>query len=146
MRYKLLHTVRIPKQPLTFAQHLQALNPRLTTRSTQLTLFTKPPPGHRRFHTSPAHHQDPSASSASRPSHRSTPSPHTSFYRTYGRALFKALTLAFFTYQVVYWAWLVLETEEIKAEKSREMETLEDEVRLLDERRKRSLPAEGGKG
>jgi hypothetical protein len=40
----------------------------------------------------------------------------------------------------------VLETEEIKAEKSREMEKLEGEVRLLDERRKRSLAAEGSKG
>src|SRR6266516_5501855 len=98
MRYKLLHTVRIPKLPLTFARHLQTLNPRLATRSTQLTQFTKPAPNHGRFHTSPVHHQNPSASSANPPSRRSTPSPHTSFYRTHGRALFKALTLAFFTY------------------------------------------------
>ena len=59
-----------------------------------------------------------------------------SFYRTHGRALFKALTLAFFTYQVLYWAWLSLETEEAKDSKNREIRALEGEVRLLDEGRK----------
>lgn len=64
------------------------------------------------------------------------------FYRTYGRALFKALTLAFFSYQVVYWAWLTLETEEIKDQKNREIKSLEQEVRLLDEGRKGHRPGE----
>lgn len=57
-------------------------------------------------------------------------------YRSHGRALFKALTLAFFSYQVVYWGWLILETEELKDHKDREIKALENEVRLLDEQRK----------
>lgn len=60
----------------------------------------------------------------------------TNFYRTHGRALFKALTLAFFSYQIIYWAWLTLETEEIKDQKNREIAALEDQVRLLDEARR----------
>jgi hypothetical protein len=43
-------------------------------------------------------------------------------------------------HQVCYWAWLVLETEEIKDQKSREIESLEGEVRLLDEGKKSHLP------
>ncbi|KEF51393.1 uncharacterized protein A1O9_12542, partial [Exophiala aquamarina CBS 119918] len=57
-------------------------------------------------------------------------------YRSHGRALFKALTLAFFSYQVIYWAWLILETEELKDHKDREIKALENEVRLLDDQRK----------
>ena len=63
-----------------------------------------------------------------------------SIYQTHGRAIFKAITLAFFSYQVVYWAWLILETEEIKDQKNREIKSLEQEVRLLDEGRKAHRP------
>jgi len=68
------------------------------------------------------------------------PSPSSNFYRTHGRALFKALTLAFFSYQVVYWAWLTLETEELRDQKNREIKALEAEVRLLDESRTAQRP------
>lgn len=146
MRYTLFHALRIPRTSFTPIHHLPALNSRPTPRSTQLTQFTKQPPNYRCFHTSPIQHQSPPASSTHPPSRRSTPNPHTNFYRTHGRALLKALTLAFFTYQVVYWAWLVLETEEIKADKSREIEKLESEVRLLDEERKGGRTAEGDTG
>jgi hypothetical protein len=44
--------------------------------------------------------------------------------------------LAFFTYQVLYWGWLTLETEEIKDRVRREIRGLEGEVRLLDEGRR----------
>lgn len=50
--------------------------------------------------------------------------------------------MAFLTYQIVYWTWLTLETEEIKDQKSREIKGLEGEVKLLDEGRKGRL-AEG---
>jgi len=72
------------------------------------------------------------------------PDVRPSVYKTHGRALFKALTLAFFSYQVVYWAWLTVETEEVKDEKNREISSLESEVRLLDEGRKSHRPAESG--
>ncbi|EXJ79079.1 hypothetical protein A1O3_08580, partial [Capronia epimyces CBS 606.96] len=64
------------------------------------------------------------------------PEKPVNFYQTHGRAVFKALTLAFLSYQIVYWTWLTLETEEIKDQKNREIETLEREVRLLDESRR----------
>jgi len=72
----------------------------------------------------------------------SDPDARPSIYRTHGRALLKALTLAFLTYQVVYWTWLTLETEEIKDSKNREIRSLENEVRLLDEGRKSHRPSE----
>ncbi|KAL2392125.1 hypothetical protein ABEF95_003213 [Exophiala dermatitidis] len=64
------------------------------------------------------------------------PEKPVNFYRSHGRALAKALTLAFLSYQIVYWAWLYLETEEIKHEKNQEIKALEREVRLLDENRR----------
>jgi len=63
------------------------------------------------------------------------------FYKTHGRAFFKAITLAFLTYQIVYWAWLTLETEETMDQKKREIKSLESEVRLLDDSRKSHRPA-----
>lgn len=62
------------------------------------------------------------------------------FYKTHGRAFFKAITLSFLTYQIAYWAWLTLETEEIKDQKNREIKSLEREVRLLDDSRKGHRP------
>ncbi len=65
-----------------------------------------------------------------------TQSRHYGFYTTHGRALLKAFTLAFFTYQIMYYAWMTLETEETKDQKTREIKSLEGEVRLLDEGRR----------
>ena len=59
----------------------------------------------------------------------------TNFYRSHGRALFKSLTLAFLSYQIFYWAWITLETETMKDEKTRSIKGLEGEVRLLSEGR-----------
>lgn len=68
------------------------------------------------------------------------------FYRTHGRALFKALTLAFLAYQVCYWGWLTLETEEIKRGVESEMANLEGEVRRLQEGREGRRILEEGEG
>ncbi len=65
-----------------------------------------------------------------------TPRPQNySFYRTHGRAFFKSFTLAFLTYQILYWSWLTIEAEEIRDTKDAEIKSLENEVRLLDEGR-----------
>jgi hypothetical protein len=125
MRFTATAALRIPQAP----RRVTILNPHLPPRTKQ-QISTSLSTTYRTFHNSPTHHQAPSPSSNSQP-----PNPHTNFYKTHGRALFKALTLAFFTYQVCYWAWLVLETEEIKDQKRREIKSLEGEVRLLDERR-----------
>ncbi|KAK5460854.1 hypothetical protein LTS15_002917 [Exophiala xenobiotica] len=79
------------------------------------------------------------------PSSSDAPAPEkpVNFYKTHGRAFFKAITLAFLTYQIAYWAWLTLETEEIKDQKNREIKSLEREVRLLEENRKGHRPSTG---
>jgi hypothetical protein len=87
----------------------------------------------RPFHTSRALRQSPAG-------HEIEDRP-VNFYRSHGRALFKALTLAFFSYQIVYWSWLTLETEELKAHRDQEIKSLETQVRLLDESRKGQPPS-----
>ena len=135
MRYTVSRALCLLKSPLAPSRAVTVLNTRLTSPSSQKTTSPKSTT-HSAFHSSSIHHQGPSS-----PSPNSRPrNPHTDFYRTHGRALFKALTLAFFTYQVCYWVWLVLETEEIKDQKSREIKSLEGEVRLLDEGRRSHLP------
>ncbi|KAI9792109.1 MAG: hypothetical protein M1816_003091 [Peltula sp. TS41687] len=44
-------------------------------------------------------------------------SPHVGFYKDFGRPIAKVFFGATFTYQVLYYVWVKLETEEIKAEK-----------------------------
>ena len=39
------------------------------------------------------------------------------FYKTFTRPVAKCLLLAMFTYQLAYYAWVKLETDEIKHEK-----------------------------
>jgi hypothetical protein len=130
MRFTVPAALRTPQAP----RRVTILNPRLPLQIRQ-SISAGMPTTRRTFHTSPTHHQAPPPFPTPQP-----PNPHTNFYKTHGRALFKALTLAFFTYQVCYWAWLVLETEEIKDQKSREIKSLEEEVRLLDEGRRSHLP------
>ena len=39
------------------------------------------------------------------------------FYRTFTRPIAKTLLIAVFVYQVAYWSWVKLETDEIRAER-----------------------------
>ena len=57
--------------------------------------------------------------------------PHRDFYRTFGRPIAKNFLIAVFTYQVLYWSWLKLESLEIKDEKQDEIRTLEGELKSL---------------
>lgn len=66
-------------------------------------------------------------------------SPHASFYAQFTRPLLKVLTLSFLTYQIVYWAWIKLENEGLKHEKSLEVKGLEDEVRAVAAGKRRRL-------
>ncbi|KIX00271.1 uncharacterized protein Z518_10410 [Rhinocladiella mackenziei CBS 650.93] len=110
-----ISTLLRPTQPLTYT---------VPFRSTSRSLNTTPPL-----------RQPKSASNTS-------PEQPVNFYKVYGRALFKSLTLAFLSYQIAYWTWLTLETEDIKDQKNREIKSLEREVRLLDESRKAHRPGE----
>lgn len=42
--------------------------------------------------------------------------PQRDFYKTFTRPVAKVLLTAVFTYQLVYWTWMKLETDEIRAE------------------------------
>lgn len=91
---------------------------RFPAPSTRLIRFPGAPP--QRFSTSRRHLQE-----ATRPS----------FYRTHGRAFFKAFTLSFLTYQIIYWYWLTISAEEQMDEKKGQIEGLRGELRLLEEGR-----------
>jgi len=39
------------------------------------------------------------------------------FYRTFTRPIAKTLLIAVFIYQLAYWSWVKLETDEIRAER-----------------------------
>lgn len=44
------------------------------------------------------------------------PSAHAAFYKTFGRPIAKVALGAIFTYQVVYYAWVRLEHNEVKVD------------------------------
>ncbi|KAF2876103.1 hypothetical protein BDV95DRAFT_590287 [Massariosphaeria phaeospora] len=52
-----------------------------------------------------------------------------SFYKSFGSPVLKSFLGALFTYQVIYWAWLKLETLEAKAEKEAEIHSLKSELK-----------------
>ncbi|CAM1508480.1 Fc.00g053280.m01.CDS01 [Cosmosporella sp. VM-42] len=56
------------------------------------------------------------------------PSVTAQFYKQFTRPMAKALLLAVFTYQLTYWSWVKLETDEIRAERDTEIATLEAKV------------------
>ncbi|KAH7409058.1 hypothetical protein BKA64DRAFT_704849 [Cadophora sp. MPI-SDFR-AT-0126] len=60
-----------------------------------------------------------------------TISPHVGFYKTFARPVAKVLLMATFTYQLVYWGWVYLEKDEIKKQKSAEVEGLEKQLAEL---------------
>ncbi|ODM19852.1 hypothetical protein SI65_04838 [Aspergillus cristatus] len=52
-------------------------------------------------------------------------------YKTFVSPFAKVFLGAIFTYQVIYWTWLKLETDEIKVEKNKEVAALEKKAREL---------------
>jgi hypothetical protein len=65
------------------------------------------------------------------PPSSSSENPHRAYYQTHGRAFLKCFALAFLTYQLVYWVWLFIESEDTKDRKQREIKGLEMEVKML---------------
>ncbi|EXF75263.1 hypothetical protein CFIO01_07586 [Colletotrichum fioriniae PJ7] len=53
------------------------------------------------------------------------------FYKTFTRPVLKVLLMATLTYQIAYWTWTKLEQDEIRGEKSKEIEGLEARVAEL---------------
>ncbi|KAG0641092.1 hypothetical protein HOY80DRAFT_1040064 [Tuber brumale] len=72
-------------------------------------------------------------------------SPHVVFYKDFGGPVAKVFLMAFFAYQVTYWAWLKMEKEEERSEKEKEVSAIEREVvRVRDEVRSRKSRNAGG--
>jgi hypothetical protein len=68
-----------------------------------------------------------------------------SFYKSFGPPVLKVFLGAVFTYQLLYWTWLKLESLEIKKEKNEEIANLEEEVKRLKAARGSSGKAREGK-
>ncbi|KAI1096893.1 hypothetical protein F5B19DRAFT_488099 [Rostrohypoxylon terebratum] len=64
------------------------------------------------------------------------PSPNSQFYRTFGRPIAKVFLLAIFTYQLAYYFWVRLETDEIKSELRATITDLEARIDRLEKARK----------
>ncbi|KAK3691700.1 hypothetical protein LTR37_018493 [Vermiconidia calcicola] len=62
---------------------------------------------------------------------KSSSNRHGAFYKTFGRPVAKNFLIALFTYQVIYWSWLKLESLEVKKEKDDEIRSLEGELRSI---------------
>ncbi|KAF2810233.1 uncharacterized protein BDZ99DRAFT_462828 [Mytilinidion resinicola] len=60
---------------------------------------------------------------------------HRAFYSTFGSPILKTFLGALFTYQLIYWGWMKLESLDIKDEKNEEISKLEDELRALTEKK-----------
>ncbi|KAI1005096.1 hypothetical protein K3495_g3121 [Podosphaera aphanis] len=58
-------------------------------------------------------------------------SPHIGFYKTFGRPVAKVLLMATFVYQLTYWAWVKLEADEMKDQRTAELVALENHIRNL---------------
>ncbi|KAM0279996.1 hypothetical protein ACHAQH_004325 [Verticillium albo-atrum] len=59
------------------------------------------------------------------------PSAVANFYKSFTRPTLKVLLMATLTYQIAYLGWTKLEMDEIKAERTQEVETLEAQVEDL---------------
>ncbi|KAI4742695.1 hypothetical protein E4T50_06885 [Aureobasidium sp. EXF-12298] len=57
--------------------------------------------------------------------------PHRAFYKSFGRPIAKVFFMALFTYQVLHFTWLKLESMEEKEEKTAELQGLEGQLRDL---------------
>ncbi|KFH46266.1 hypothetical protein ACRE_029370 [Hapsidospora chrysogenum ATCC 11550] len=64
---------------------------------------------------------------ASGPSDKSN-NPTSQFYKTFTRPVAKVLLMAVLTYQLIYWSWVKLETDEIRAERDATIADLEAKV------------------
>ena len=56
---------------------------------------------------------------------------HGSFYRIFGPPIIKNFLIALCTFQGIYWAWMRLESMELKQKGDREVRLLEGELRSI---------------
>ncbi|KAI3334290.1 hypothetical protein F4824DRAFT_209846 [Ustulina deusta] len=58
---------------------------------------------------------------------------HRTFYKTFGRPIAKVFLMAIFTYQLVYYFWVRLEQDEIRAEMQATISDLEARIEALEQ-------------
>ncbi|KAJ4250596.1 hypothetical protein NW762_011855 [Fusarium torreyae] len=63
---------------------------------------------------------------------KTQPTATSQFYRTFTRPIAKTLLIAVFTYQLAYWGWVKLETDEVRAEREATIEKLETTIKEYD--------------
>ncbi|KAH6963480.1 hypothetical protein DER45DRAFT_110609 [Fusarium avenaceum] len=63
---------------------------------------------------------------------KTQPSATSQFYRSFTRPIAKTLLIAVFTYQLAYWTWVKLETDEIRAERGATIAELETTIKDYD--------------
>ncbi|KAK9414444.1 putative Inner membrane assembly complex subunit 17 [Seiridium unicorne] len=56
-----------------------------------------------------------------------------SFYKTFSRPIFKVALMAIFTYQLAFYAWTKLETDEIRADAAATIADLEKRIEVLEQ-------------
>ncbi|ETS80358.1 hypothetical protein PFICI_07887 [Pestalotiopsis fici W106-1] len=56
-----------------------------------------------------------------------------SFWQTFSRPIFKVALMAIFTYQLVYYGWMKLETDEIRADAAATIADLEKRIESLEQ-------------
>ncbi|EPE09731.1 hypothetical protein F503_07507 [Ophiostoma piceae UAMH 11346] len=61
----------------------------------------------------------------------SEPSAYSSFFKTFGRPIAKVSLMAVFAYQLVFFAWMKLETDDIRSSRNAEIASLETQVKEL---------------
>ncbi|KAI0201290.1 hypothetical protein F4808DRAFT_133299 [Astrocystis sublimbata] len=57
---------------------------------------------------------------------------HKTFYKTFGRPIAKVFLMAIFTYQLVYFLWVKLEQDEVRAEMNATISDLEARIEQLE--------------
>ncbi|KAF2198252.1 hypothetical protein GQ43DRAFT_474704 [Delitschia confertaspora ATCC 74209] len=68
---------------------------------------------------------------SSQPASGAQPSMHREFYKSFGYPVLKVFMGAVFTYQLLYWTWMKLESLEAKKDKNDEIASLEQQLRDL---------------
>ncbi|GAW12668.1 hypothetical protein ANO14919_020380 [Xylariales sp. No.14919] len=58
---------------------------------------------------------------------------HKTFYKTFGRPIAKVFLMAIFTYQLVYYLWVRLEQDEVRAKMQTTISDLETRIEKLEQ-------------
>ncbi|KAI4599895.1 hypothetical protein KJ359_001631 [Pestalotiopsis sp. 9143b] len=72
-------------------------------------------------------------SESAQPSNLRPSQQQPSFWKTFSRPIFKVALMAIFTYQLAYYGWMKLETDEIRTDAAATIADLEKRIELLEQ-------------